>query len=693
MLSTNQTLHKGRYRVINQFTTNSGHGMYEAYDTVSDSNVVLKECIGPQAKVSTPSQREASDAAFFGAAKTLSEFKHSSLVSVHDYFSDIGRQYLVLESVEGFDLNKYLDPASARLELSVVLKWADQLLNALHFLHKLSPPVIHGDIQPENIRFTPQGDLKLLAADLNSTANGVGADQDASGNYQPFEKVWMRLDSPAQQSFLKDYDARAERLLRGPADARSDLYSVGACIYQLLSGVMPVDSLERATAMRDKKPDPLKKLTNVASGVPIEISDAVMKALEIKREFRFYSAAVMAQVLRTAVVKVAERSSEGIHEAPLNGSDPVQADAAEVLTDSFVHAIPDFAPSGADARQRELEEEQLRLEAEQKRIEERREAIGAERARLEREAELERLSIEQERRAEERRLLEAKAEQERANAANRLAEMEAEKQKHLLEAERQEQEAEQERLRAEKKLAELHAERERRLEEEQTAAAAVREELERAEQRLLELSHLESPVELHTSTDPFEDDLLELESSTPPASAASSVPKALEVLADKPFEGFGPTRQVAERDFAFQDFENSSTSFGWKIPAIGAAVAVLIAMVLGWSFLGSNEPIPSTAVEVQSNLPGTQPIQQPAENLVTIEQPAAVPEQSPVVEQPTIGAYSTDREVNLGSSQKTEQLTTRPTGTVKTAEKPKKVAAANKPTPKKLTVDDLINDN
>lgn len=677
MLSTNQTLHKGRYRVINQFTTESDRGMYEAYDTVSDSNVVLKECPGLQSKVSTPSQREAADTEFFNSAKTLSGLKHSSLVSVHDYFSDIGQQYLVLESVEGFALNKYL--GGERPELSLVLNWADQLLNALHFLHKMSPPMIHGEIRPENIRFTSSGSVKLLTTDLNS-ANASG-----DNNYQPFEISWHALPEDEQKAFLKDYDARAERVLRGPADARSDLYSVGACIYHVLSGVAPVDALARATALRDKKTDPLKKLSEIAKDIPTEISDAVMKSLEIKRDFRFYSAAVMAQVLRTAVVKVAERSSEAAEPGVANVPEAVAKtpEPPKVVTDTFVDSIPDFAPTEADARQRELEEEQLALEAEQKRIEERRTAIEAERARLEQEAEAERQRMELERRVEEKRLLEAKAEEDRAAATKRLAEIEAEKQKRQAEAEKQEREAEEEREKAEKRLAELHAERERRIAEEQKAAAAVQEELERAEQRLLELSG----VDVSSPPDPLDDDVLDLNTNKS-AAATSEVPKALASLTDKQFEGFGPSKDYADSDLVFQDYDSSSKSKS-KILAVAAAAGILVVAALGWSFLGSSQPAPQAATEPEVTAPAA-----PPENVVTIQQPAAVPEQSPAPQQ--VDTYSsTDREVNLGTSQTSDLKAPRPVDTAKPAEKPKKVAQnpTNKPASKKITVDDLINEN
>lgn len=81
-----------------------------------------------------------------------------------------------------------------------MLKRADQLLAAMHFLHKLSPPVIHGDIRPENIRFTSNENVKLLTADVDAIPNAsvpraskTQANSSASVNYQPLEQFGRDL--------------------------------------------------------------------------------------------------------------------------------------------------------------------------------------------------------------------------------------------------------------------------------------------------------------------------------------------------------------------------------------------------------------------------------------------------------------------------------------------------------------------
>src|SRR5687768_13387996 len=166
MLTTNQILHKGRYRVTQEFGKDSSGQLFEAYDTLSNSTVVLREYSSGPGKVLTTSQRDASEAVFIGSAKVLTKIQHRNLVAVKDYFSEVGNQYLVLENVAGFDLSEFLERGPNQPTVERGVKWALDILEALEYLHKLSPPIIHGDICPRNIRFSDANTAKLLAVDV-----------------------------------------------------------------------------------------------------------------------------------------------------------------------------------------------------------------------------------------------------------------------------------------------------------------------------------------------------------------------------------------------------------------------------------------------------------------------------------------------------------------------------------------------
>lgn len=546
MLATNQVLNKGRYRIINSFSQDETGGFYEAYDTVSNTNVVLKENVGRLGKVATSNQLEAMNAAFLGGAKALTEIKHESLVSVQDYFSEIDRQYLVLESVAGFDLTKFLQADERKPALSDILSWADQLLNALNYLHTLPSAVYHRDIRPENVKLTSSFKVKLLTAGIATNMDPEvitpvpnQTSENTSLHYRPIEQLWGGLDPVSQKVILNSYDDKSERMLMQPLDARSDLYSIGATLYHVLTSTMPADALERSIAILEGKPDPLQKPADLDDSIPPEISDVFMKAMAIRREDRFDSAMILRQVLRTAVVRVKERKAEEAEAAKMNRTASTEvpqelkshspADSAEVKkktpsqqpvvspppaavenkvpepqieTDS-IEAQLEREQRMAEERQRELEAEQARLEEDRKRLEQRRfeleaekERQRAERERLELEAEQARQKAEQERIAfeaeqERKRLekerLEREAEKERERAAKKLAELDAAQAHQRAEEERLAHEAEEERSRAEQRLQELQAEQESKRQEKERLQHEAEQERQRAAQKLAEL--------------------------------------------------------------------------------------------------------------------------------------------------------------------------------------------------------------
>src|SRR5690606_35264384 len=102
---------------------------------------------------------------FYREASTLARLDHPNLPKVSDYFSHNGRDYLVMDFVPGRDLKEILDEARAQgrfLSEALVLGWAEQLGEALDYLHSQNPPVVHRDIKPANIKLTPSGQIKLV---------------------------------------------------------------------------------------------------------------------------------------------------------------------------------------------------------------------------------------------------------------------------------------------------------------------------------------------------------------------------------------------------------------------------------------------------------------------------------------------------------------------------------------------------
>ena len=384
MLTINQNLQQGRYRIINQLGQN-GIGLgYEAFDNVLNTNVLLKEISENLEKVTTPAQLEAHKAVFAEKAKLLIGINHESLLPVKDFFSEIDRHYLVAEFIDGNTLADLMERKKSSFPLANVLSWADHLLEALNYLHTLHPPIIHHEVKPQNIRLSPNGTVKLLAFNIvKSTDEQLSASNSdqtfdaAVLPYLPLEQIWSGLDTASQKVILTNYDEKSERILEQPIDMRSDLYALGATLYHLLTTRIPADPLTRSIEILEGNADPLQSPSEINPSVPNEISNVLMKALEIKRENRFSSAVIMRQVLRTAHACFKEREA-----MPVRPEDDAVLEIPVAEANPSGLRAPQVAPKPPEieseqARQLELIKQQLR-QAEARRLEAEQRAAEAE---------------------------------------------------------------------------------------------------------------------------------------------------------------------------------------------------------------------------------------------------------------------------------------------------------------------------
>ncbi|HBY95689.1 MAG: serine/threonine protein kinase [Ardenticatenaceae bacterium] len=170
---------------------------------------------------------------FHREASILARLDHPNLPKVSDYFSHNGRDYLVMDYVPGRDLKEIVDEARANaqfLDEKLVLEWAGQLGQALVYLHNQRPLVLHRDIKPSNIKLTPSGQIKLV--DFGLVKLMV---PDDSRTVTVLQGRGTVAYTPLEQ-----YGGDT-----GHTDVRSDIYSLGATLYHLLTGQPPADAKER----------------------------------------------------------------------------------------------------------------------------------------------------------------------------------------------------------------------------------------------------------------------------------------------------------------------------------------------------------------------------------------------------------------------------------------------------------------
>lgn len=270
MLPPNTLLQDGRYRIIRQIGQGGMGAVYEAIDRRLDNRVALK-----QALVDDPMLRHA----FKREAQRLARLRHSSLPTVIDHFLEGGGQYLVMEFIEGKDLAQQLAERGKPFPVDTVLEWGERLLTVLTYLHNQTPPLIHRDIKPGNLKLTPDGEIILL--DFGLSKGGLT----------------QHTASILLQGYSLGY-APPEQMVGAPTDARSDLYSLGATLYTLVTAKAPLDGRVREQAEAHGVPDPLLRASVINPQVPPAISAVLAASMSLAPDQRPASAAAMKAMLK-----------------------------------------------------------------------------------------------------------------------------------------------------------------------------------------------------------------------------------------------------------------------------------------------------------------------------------------------------------------------------------------------------------
>lgn len=253
-LSIGEVLHD-RYRIEALLGEGGFGAVYKAWDENLNGPCAIKENFETSAEAQKQFAREAS---------MLFNLRHPNLPRVFDTFSIQGQgQYLVMDFIEGENLQAMLDRSAGGLPTQQVLRWIGQVCDALEYLHGLTPPVVHRDIKPANIRITPAGQAMLvdfgIAKLFDPQLRTTKAAQAVTPGFSPPEQ----------------YGA-------GSTDERSDLYALAATLYNLLTGQAPpvsVDILAGVTA-------PLQLAHLVNPSVPQGVSQAIEKAMVPNRTQR-----------------------------------------------------------------------------------------------------------------------------------------------------------------------------------------------------------------------------------------------------------------------------------------------------------------------------------------------------------------------------------------------------------------------
>ncbi len=269
------TVIQQRYRVVRGIGRGGMGAVYEVIDERLGRRLALKQMTVSGEKLMRAFEQE---------ARLLASLSHANLPQVYDHFSDSYGQFLVMEYIPGPDLRASLTQRAAPFEISDVVHWADQLLDVLEYLHRQEVPVIHRDIKPANIKIR-DGQVKLLDFGLTK------------GNPDYITRISLSSITGYTLKF-----APPEQIRHQTTDARSDLFSLAATLYSLLTGEDPADVPARWGGLNEGMGDPLCPATDLNPQVPRAISDLLLQAMAMSYTRPPASATVMRHALREAVV-------------------------------------------------------------------------------------------------------------------------------------------------------------------------------------------------------------------------------------------------------------------------------------------------------------------------------------------------------------------------------------------------------
>ena len=212
------------------------------------------------------------DGRYLNESKAISILNHPNIVKVYDVSVTDQLQYIVMEYIDGITLKEYLKQRNGALTWKEVVHFATQVLSALDHAH--SKGIVHRDVKPQNIMLQADGSIKMMDFGIArfSRAQSQTVSDKAIGS--------VHYISPEQ--------AKGDH-----TDARTDIYSVGVMMYEMLSGKLPFDgtgAVSIAIMQISEKPKPLAE---VAPNIPVGLRQITEKAMEKDPADRYQSAQEM----------------------------------------------------------------------------------------------------------------------------------------------------------------------------------------------------------------------------------------------------------------------------------------------------------------------------------------------------------------------------------------------------------------
>lgn len=304
-----------RYEIIEQIGTGGMADVYKAKCHKLNRYVAIK------VMKSEFSQDKTFVSKFWAEAQSAAGLVNPNVVNVYDVGVENGIYYIVMELVEGITLKKYIEKRG-RLPYKEAVSIAIQVANGMDAAHKHN--IVHRDIKPQNIIISKEGKVKVTDFGIAKVASSATINTSASMGS-------VHYISPEQ--------ARG-----GYSDERSDIYSLGITLFEMLTGTVPFDGDSAVSVAVQHIQDSIPQPSQLVEGVPVSVDKIVLKCTQKKTDRRYQSAAELIVDLKKSLVMPDEdfvRMGSAYDSVLKKDEEEYNPDGDELLTESEGHDLDD----------------------------------------------------------------------------------------------------------------------------------------------------------------------------------------------------------------------------------------------------------------------------------------------------------------------------------------------------------------
>src|ERR1700733_7362455 len=242
---------------------------------------------------------------FIQEAQSASGLNHPNIITIHDILSEGDTQYMVMEHVSGKTLHELI--AAGRLPVAEVLQISSQMANALTAAHAAG--IIHRDLKPANVMVTSSGLVKILDFGLAKLTDPTARvrSQEGGDSSQTVDPVTLTAAPPltVEGSIMGTVNYMSPEQAEGlKVDARSDIFSFGAVLYEMVTGQRAFDGDSGISTLSAVLRDEVKPIREIAPEVPAELGDLIARCLRKNPAERWQSMTEVAAALHSLRVRL-----------------------------------------------------------------------------------------------------------------------------------------------------------------------------------------------------------------------------------------------------------------------------------------------------------------------------------------------------------------------------------------------------